>query len=62
MAQPRHIALVALLLLAACGRKGPTPPEGEVRSALAMPTIAGDTFDPASLSGAVTMVTFWSPS
>jgi len=62
MAQPRHIALAALWLLAACGRSGPEPPKGELRSRLAVPTVAGDTFDPNSLSADVTVVTFWSPS
>ena len=62
MVRPRHIALAALLLLSACGREGPTPPKGEIRSALAIDTVAGDRFDPGSLTGDVTVVTFWSPS
>lgn len=62
MAQPRHIALAALWLLAACGPRGPTPPEGDVKSALAVPTVTGERFDPGTLSADVTVVTFWSPS
>jgi hypothetical protein len=59
MPHPRHVALAAALAFA-CGRGAPTPPPGELRSALAMPTITGATYDPATTEG-VTLVTFWSP-
>ena len=53
--------LLATVALAACGRKAPPPPSGELRSALAMPTASGAAFDPGTLTERFTLVTFWSP-
>jgi hypothetical protein len=66
--QRRHRPIAATvagalaLAVLACGSKGPTPPPGELRSALAVQTLAGTAFDPGSLAKDVTMVTFWSPT
>jgi predicted small lipoprotein YifL len=64
MMQRRHwlVVAAAVAALVACGRKVPKPPPGEIRSALVAPTLAGDTFDPATLGDKLTLVTFWSPS
>ena len=66
MMQRRHwwaVALAfALVGMAGCGRKQPAPPAGELRSALAVGTLTGAAFDPASLGDKLTLVTFWSPS
>jgi len=56
------LALAALAALAACGRNQPAPPKGELRSALALPMLAGGVFDPSALADKRTLVTFWSPS
>ena len=66
MMQRRHWLALALLIGLACapgcGRSRPEPPAGELRSALAGPTVAGGRFDPASLGDKLALVTFWSPS
>ena len=66
MMQRRHwLALALAICLASaigCGRKQTEPPAGELRSLLALPTLAGGAFDPAGIGDKLALVTFWSPS
>jgi len=60
----RAVAVVALVAAAAScrpERSAPLPTASEPLSLLALPTLAGGTFDPASLAGKVVVVNFWSP-
>lgn len=58
---PALLSLVLLLSLAAgCKQEAPTP-GGNIAAQLAIPTMAGDTFDPATLHGKPALVVFWRP-
>lgn len=56
------LALAAAALLAgpAC-TKSESPPAGDIRAKLTVPTTDGATFDPSGLAGKPTVVVFWRP-
>src|SRR4051794_8025594 len=54
-----RVCLLAIVLALGCHNTDVTPPPGDVASALALPTLAGDAFDPATLRGRPTLVLFW---
>ncbi len=64
---PRLLPVVLALVLGfsatACKRADEaTPPAGDVGARLALPTFAGEAFDPATLDGKPAVVMFWRPS
>lgn len=52
--------IAALVFVAACHAR-PTPPGGDVAASLALRTLDGAKFDPATLAGKPALVTFWRP-
>lgn len=54
-----RLCLLAILLVAGCRPGSVAPPSGDVAGALALPTTAGDAFDPAQLRGKPAIVMFW---
>ncbi len=50
---------IALALLAGACKSELAPPSGDVASALAVPTLDGDTFDPTTLRGKPVVLMFW---
>jgi thiol-disulfide isomerase/thioredoxin len=58
----RVVVLLAAISLAAACKKSLPLPEGDVTAALALPTVADASFDPATLKGKPTLVLFASPS
>jgi thiol-disulfide isomerase/thioredoxin len=60
---PRSLTLaLALVLAAACHDDSVAPPGGDVLAALALPTVAGTTFDPAPWYQQKVLVLFFSPT
>lgn len=55
----RRLAAIALVLLLAGCKKELPPPSGDVAAALAIPTLDGAPFDPATLRGKPAIVMFW---
>jgi thiol-disulfide isomerase/thioredoxin len=51
-----------MLMLAACRDDSPAPPRGDVLAALALPTVAGTTFDPSPWYQRNVLVLFVSPT
>jgi thiol-disulfide isomerase/thioredoxin len=58
----RVVVLLAAISLAAACKKSLPLPEGDVTAALALPTVADASFDPATLKGKPTLVMFASPT
>jgi len=58
----RLVVLLAAIFVAGACKKSVPIPDGDITAALALPTVAEASFDPASLKGKPTLVLFASPS
>jgi thiol-disulfide isomerase/thioredoxin len=58
----RLIVVLATISLAAACKKSLPLPSGDITAALALPTVADATFDPATLKGKPTLLVFASPT
>lgn len=54
-----RVCLVVLLALTSCRTSEVDPPQGDVASSLALPTLDGAAFDPTTLRGRPAIVLFW---
>lgn len=55
------LTVLALLVSLAGCKHELTPPSGDIAARLAIPTMAGPAFDPATLRGKPALVVFWRP-
>jgi thiol-disulfide isomerase/thioredoxin len=56
------IASIGLAFAAACQRRNPDPPDGDVAASLTVPPLGSAAFDPSSLKGKPSLVMFVSSS
>jgi hypothetical protein len=55
------VALVLMLVAAACSQGAPLPSTDKPLELLARRTLSGEKYDPAGLAGKVVVINFWSP-